>query len=69
MGNIKRNKNTNETTLTKHVSIRVPKEMYSELAKLSASKVQETGELVSFTDTVINVLEAGLSKVYSKKSA
>lgn len=68
MGNLKRNKNTNETALTKHISIRVPKEMYSEIAKLSASKVQETGELVSFTDTVVGVLELGLEKAYSNKS-
>jgi hypothetical protein len=63
-----RNINPNKKTASKPVGVRMPEDMRNKLIQISAMKSLESGEIVTFTDTVIEVIEKGLNGFEPSKS-
>lgn len=64
MGNVRPNKKTP----SKLVGVRLPEDMRNKLIQISAKKSLESGEIVTFTDTVIEILDKGLDSFELSKS-
>lgn len=63
-----RNVKPNKKATSKHISVRMPEDMRVKLIQISAQKSLNSGEIVSFTDTVIEMLEKGIDSFQPSKS-
>lgn len=64
-----RNVKPNKKATSKHIGVRMPEDMRNKLIQISAQKSLDSGEIVTLTDTVIEVLEKGLDSLAPSKVA
>lgn len=63
MANLRTIKKPKDDGLTEVISVRVSKKLHADLAIIYANRIKSTGTIESFSQTVVEALELGASKL------